>query len=160
LSAARKWNSIRNEVAEANCDIICFVETKKTDFDQAFLQNILPMNFDDFLFAPSTGAFGGLLVAWKSQLFLGTMKSVNGFSMTVEFSCKLDEITWTLINVYGPCTSEGKVEFTNWLKSSKILNEEDWIILGDFNLYRYPEIEIDLVLTLVICSYSTASLVI
>lgn len=26
-----------------------------------------------------------------------------------------------------------------WIKSVDIDQEEDWIILGDFNMYRYPE---------------------
>jgi hypothetical protein len=43
------------------------------------------------------------------------------------------------MNIYGPCTNEGKTEFTDWLKAANIEHEEDWIFLGDFNMYRYPE---------------------
>lgn len=46
---------------------------------------------------------------------------------------------WNLINVYGPCTNEGRVELTDWFKSVDIDLDEDWIILGDFNMYRYPK---------------------
>ena len=48
---------------EANCDIICFQETKKDNFDQGFLRKVLPASFDAYVFAPSVGASGGLLVA-------------------------------------------------------------------------------------------------
>ena len=43
------------------------------------------------------------------------------------------------MNVYGPCTLEGKIDFTSWLKNVDMTPDEDWIILGDFNLYRYPK---------------------
>lgn len=61
MNAVRKWDSIRN--MEANYDIICFQETKKENFDQGFLRKVLPPSFDAFVFAPSMGASGGLLVA-------------------------------------------------------------------------------------------------
>lgn len=41
--------------------------------------------------------------------------------------------------MYGPGTSEGKIEFTSWIKSLDIPTEENWIIMGDFNLYIYPK---------------------
>lgn len=36
------------------------------------------------------------------------------------------------MNVYGPCTPEGKREFTTWLKNVDFQQEEEWIITGDF----------------------------
>lgn len=37
----------------------------------------------------------------------------------------------------GPCTSEGKVNFVDWLKEIDMAVENNWLILGDFNLIRY-----------------------
>lgn len=37
-----------------------------------------------------------------------------------------------------PCTPEGKRDFINWFKQINIEPEEDWLILGDFNLIRNP----------------------
>lgn len=130
---------MKNKVLEANCEIVCVQEIKKEGFDSAFLRKILPPSFDDLLYVPSVGASGGILVAWKSQFFSGNFLSSNGFSLAVQFTSKIDESTFTMINVYGPCVHDGKVEFTNWLKNLQILDDEDWIILGDFNLYRHPE---------------------
>lgn len=124
---------------EANCDIICFQETKKDNFDQGILRKVLPASFDAYVFAPSVGASGGLLVAWKSNLFYGSLKFSTGFALAVQFISKHNCTMWNLINVYGPCTNEGRVEFTDWLKSVDIDQDEDWIILGDFNMYRYPK---------------------
>jgi hypothetical protein len=43
-----------------------------------------------------------------------------------------------LTKVYGPCTSEGKSVFLNWLKDIQIAHEVDWLVVGDFNLIRGP----------------------
>jgi len=108
LNAARKWDSIKSKVSNNNCDIVRFQETKKTDFDQTFIRGILPPTFDDYCFVPSIGASGGLLVAWKSCLFTGILKLSCGFGLAVEFTSKHNDSTWTLMNVNGPCTYEGK----------------------------------------------------
>lgn len=106
----------------------------------SFIRKILPAAFDDFLFAPSVGASGGLLVAWKSTFLAGSLKLANSMATAVDFISRHNDSTWSLLNVYGPCTSEGKRESITWLKGIDInIFEEDWIILGDFNLYRYPE---------------------
>ena len=104
LNAVRKWDSIKNKVLNTNCDIICFQETKKETMDQAFVRKILPPTFDDFLFVPSVGASGGLLVAWKSTLFIASIKLTCGFALATEFTSKHSDNVWTLMNVYGPCT--------------------------------------------------------
>ncbi|XP_066344156.1 uncharacterized protein [Miscanthus floridulus] len=139
LNAVRKWDAIRNKVGETNCDIVCLQETKKDNFDAAFVRKILPATFDDYLFVPSAGASGGLLVAWKFVYFEGNLKFANNMALAIDFSSKHNDSLWTLMNVYGPYTLEGKREFITWLQSLDISNDEDWIILGDFNLYRYPE---------------------
>lgn len=41
--------------------------------------------------------------------------------------------------MYGPCTPKGKRDFITWLKNMDIPVDEDWVFLGDFNLYRYAE---------------------
>jgi hypothetical protein len=117
-------------VIEACCDVVCFQETKKDSFDQSFLKKVLPPSFDDCLFVPSVGASRGLLVAWKSHLFSGSLKLSSGFSLAMEFNLKLNDSVWTLLNVYGPCTPEGKRDFITWLKNIDIPVDEDWIFWG------------------------------
>jgi hypothetical protein len=51
----------------------------------------------------------------------------------------LDNESWVLTNVYGPCSVEGKRQFTDWLKQIQMPDEIDWLIVGDFNLMRRLE---------------------
>lgn len=62
MNGAEKWPSIRNKIDESNCDIFCFHETKKEQFDSSFVRNFAPRRFDKFVFAPSVEASGGIIV--------------------------------------------------------------------------------------------------
>ena len=71
LNSDKKWNSIRDKIIESRCDIACLQE-KKDFFDNNFIRNFCPSDFDSFAFKASTGALGGMLTIWKSALFSGT----------------------------------------------------------------------------------------
>lgn len=46
---------------------------------------------------------------------------------------------WILTNIYAPCTPLGKREFIRWFRNIQLPDLIDWLIIGDFNLYRSPE---------------------
>jgi hypothetical protein len=139
LNAGDKWSVIRDRIVESGCDIIYLQETKKDNFDPQFIRNFCPPIFDSFEFLPSVGASGGLITIWKSVIFFGTLAFRNEFGISIDFTSKHDNSEWILTNVYGPCTSEGKHLFLGWLKSIEMPEETDWLIVGDFNLIRYPK---------------------
>lgn len=95
-----------------------------------------PKGFDAFEFLPSVGASGGLIIIWKSAQLIGSLAFSNHFAISVEFQSKYDQTEWVLTNVYGPCTPEGKLLFMDWLKYIQMLDDIDWLIVGDFNLIR------------------------
>jgi len=35
---------------------------------------------------------------------------------------------------------EGKISFSKWMKNYNLSEEEDWMIPGDFNMIRSPEV--------------------
>ena len=47
--------------------------------------------------------------------------------------------SWTLVNVYGPCQEPRRTDFINWLHNLDIPDDENWILMGDFNFYRYVD---------------------
>jgi exonuclease III len=85
VNASWKWNAVRDKVVEAGCDILCFQETKRDNFDLQFLRNVCPTSFDSFEFLPSVGASGGILLAWKRALFIGELLFSNEFAISVDF---------------------------------------------------------------------------
>ena len=139
LNSDDKWNPIKNTLVKAGCDIFCFQETKRQIWDIQFLRKFSPPDFDSFEFLPSIGASGGLITCWKSSLFSGQLIFQNSFAITIKLTAKHNGDIWFLTNVYGPCNQEGKRNFIQWLKHYTAVSDENWLIVGDFNLLRKPE---------------------
>lgn len=139
INSDKKWNAIRDRALESNCDIICLQKTKRDSFDQTYLRLFCPPLFDSFDFLPSIGASGGSIIVWKSSIFHGQRVFQNRFASSVLFTSVLNNLCWLLTNIYAPCSPQGKVDFINWFKHINMPDSIDWLIVGDFNLYRNPE---------------------
>jgi hypothetical protein len=136
INAVEKWPNIRSKIEESNCEIFCFQETKKESFDSSFIRNFALKRFDKFLFSPSVGASGGILVGWNGGLFDGSVVEIHPFAITVCFSSRLNLNTWYLSTVYGPCLEPARSTFVNWLRNLDIQDNPNWILIRDFNFYR------------------------
>ena len=107
-------------------------------FDLAYIKNFYTINLDCFDYQPSNGASGGIITIWKSSRFVGNEAFDNEFALSIEFTSIHSGARWTLTNVYAPCTPEGKTQFLDWFKNVDIDDEDDWLVVGDFNLIRSP----------------------
>lgn len=105
INAVEKWPTIRNKIKESNCEIFCFQETKKENFDSSFIKNFAPKRFDKFIFSPSVGASGGILVGWNGSLFDGSVIEIQSFAVSVCFSSRLDMNVWNLTTSMVPAWS-------------------------------------------------------
>jgi len=139
LNSSRKWDTIKNKIVDAGCDIVCLQETKTELVDLAFLKKFCPPEFDAFVFLPSIGASGGILIAWKGNKFSANRTDSNDFSISVQLTSLYDNSSWGLTAIYAPCTPQGRNLFLNWLRQLQVSQTDNQIILGDFNLIRKPE---------------------
>lgn len=71
--------------------------------------------FDKFVFSPSVGASGGLLILWNRAAFQGSLVHRFSFALAIEFKSVLNSYCWMLTNIYGPCDGEPRDEFVDWL---------------------------------------------
>jgi exonuclease III len=124
---------------ESGCSIVCLQETKIQFFGPSFIRKFAPRRLDKFDFVPSIGASGGILVLWNSAIFTGFTVDKLQFALTMAFTSNLSVETWKLTTVYGPCVEPERLEFVDWLKSHNIEDDENWLFLGDFNVYRSLE---------------------
>ena len=62
VNSPDKWLAVCSKIDESNASIVCLQETKKESFDANFIRGFAPKRFDQFVFSPSDGASGGLLV--------------------------------------------------------------------------------------------------
>ena len=72
-------------------------------------------------------------------MFTGTVIFSESFTLVVNFVSTQSSQTWTLANIYGPCSGDARLTFTNWLYDLVIPPTQDWLLLGDFNYIRGPD---------------------
>jgi exonuclease III len=136
LNAKSKQLALMNAINLSGCSVVCLQETKKCDFDINFIKSCCPKRFDDFVFIPSDGASGGLILIWDSSIFSGMIMHYEPFAASVHFSSTQSSQSLTLVNIYGPCSGDMRYTFTQWLFNLNIPPDEDWLLLGDFNFIR------------------------
>lgn len=61
---------------------------------------------------------------------------INRFAVTVKFTSVHNDNSWKLSTIYGPCKGPERDEFVSWLNNLQIEEEENWMLIGDFNFYR------------------------
>jgi exonuclease III len=100
---------------------------------------MLGADFDNnFIFLPSVGASGGLLIAWRACLGVVSSSRVDNFSASVQF-CPSEGPPWWLTSVYGPQENQAKIQFLQELRDIRALCADPWLVAGDFNLIYKDE---------------------
>ena len=139
LNGKDKWNALRNKIDESSYAVVCLQETKRQSFDAPFIRNFAPRRLDSFDYIPSNGSSGGILVLWNSSIFKGIVLEKKHFSITISLTSVHNCDTWFLSSVYGPCVEPGRSPFIDWLKNLQIRDDDNWLLVVDFNIYRSLE---------------------
>jgi endonuclease/exonuclease/phosphatase family metal-dependent hydrolase len=139
LNSADKWIHMFAKIEESGASIVCLQESKKEDFDMNFIKSIAPRRLDKYAFVPSEGASGGLLIIWASNLFTGQVLLSECFGLAMQFQSTLSTDTFNVVNIYGPCEGILRENFIAWLYHLGISDEDLWLLVGDFNLYRFSD---------------------
>jgi hypothetical protein len=120
--------------------IVSLQETKSESFDPTYIKKFCPKHLSSFaFFFPSDGASGGIITIWNKNIFTGTTVQANASCVTVKFINNLDNNCFFLSNIYGPSHAAGKLAFVTWFLNLDTSTFDDWIIAGDFNMYRSVE---------------------
>jgi exonuclease III len=120
LNGEARQRAIRSKIDESCCDIICLQETKCESVDWRFIRKFAPKRFDNFVFSPSVGASGGMIVLWNSSVFLGQLTEIQRFGIIVKFTSMHDNSEWVLVCVYVPCQGLQRDLFVSWLYNLQI----------------------------------------
>ena len=106
---------VRNKVEESMASVVCLQETKMECIDSMTVRNFCPSRFDSFVFCPSVGASGGIVVLWNSSVLTERLIEVKQFGIVVHFTSNHNNEQWTFVNVYGPCRGQARDDFVDWL---------------------------------------------
>jgi exonuclease III len=138
-NSADKWPHIYNKIEESAASIVCIQETKKEEVNLDFIKNIAPRRFDHFTYVPSEEASGGLLIVWIGNLFTAQVLLQECFGLVLNFQSTCSADNFTLANIYGPCDGIARDNFVAWLFHLNIPDESLWLLVGDFNFYRFSD---------------------
>lgn len=103
LNADARKRAVRNKIDESLASVVCLQETKMQFFDSRIIREFCHHRFDTFVFSPSNGASGGLLVLWNSVVLSGVLVESKPYGIIIHFTSTHNNEQWTLVNVYGPC---------------------------------------------------------
>jgi exonuclease III len=120
LNSENRQREVRAKIEESECDIICLQETKCESFDWKLIRNFCPKRFDNFVYSPSVGASGGIIIIWNSSVFSGLLVQSVKYGVQVNFTSKHNNNSWSLVCVYGPCQGEESDNFVSWLYNLRI----------------------------------------
>ena len=83
LNSIPRQDSVRSIVDSTRSDIVCIQETKITGISHRIILSTLGSEFSYFVAAPSIGASGGILVAWRRHIGFSIAQRVDNHSVTV-----------------------------------------------------------------------------
>lgn len=95
--------------------MVCLQEIKMEAFSQVSVPQMLGPDFSRFVFLPSAGASGGILIAWKESVGFTGLSRVDNHLIFVQF-CPAGGSGWWLTCVYGLQSNEAKIQFLHELR--------------------------------------------
>ena len=136
-----KRSLIKDIVLQSKCNVVCFQETKINHITPDIISSTYGKAFDSWEVVNATGAVGGILTCWKSDLIQVSHLYKGLFSLSTQHQWKMQTSTasWVTTNVYGPTDNHLKKEFLDELNAIRSIWKGPWIIIGDFNIIRFSD---------------------
>ncbi|CAN6374258.1 unnamed protein product [Urochloa humidicola] len=139
LGDTDKCGKVLSELISTRPTVVALQETKLGNLCATKLRSFLPSRLQTCDFIPSDGAAGGVLTAWDDSVFRLVTVDKRRFSLTCTLSFLLDGSSFAFTNVYAPAHHADKAVFLQELSSSPQCDLRPWLLLGDFNLTRFPD---------------------
>ena len=79
LNSPARRTAVRSFINLHAVSVVCLQETKLSDVDSAVVAEICGVAFSEFVFSPSDGASGGLLVAWSDVVAVNSVQCSRNF---------------------------------------------------------------------------------
>lgn len=114
-------------------NIVFIQEFKLQDIHRSVWNEIGGRFLDSFEIIPATGTSGGIIMACDSSKISGSLIHSKVFSLTLEFTSRLDILTWICMTVYGTNSRSLWTNFLNEIDYVRSLSYTTWVLCGDFN---------------------------
>jgi hypothetical protein len=117
---------------------VCFQETKLDVIDDFIVMQCVGPSFDGYVYVPAEDTRGGILLSWDTSILEVERISLDPHAITREVIPR-DNNRWWLTTVYGPQSSEEKIEFMTELAMRRAFCPGPWMVMGDFNMILHAE---------------------
>ena len=136
LNSRARRSVVREMVAQENISLLSLQETKLENCSANVIMETCGAAFDYFA-KPASNTCGGILLAWKRDVWSITNQMFRSYSLTAKITLLQSNVSWWITCVYGPQTDSEKVAFLDELREVRTSCDGMWVICGDFNLiYR------------------------
>ena len=138
LNSRARRNVVRELVDQESISLLSLQETKLEICLLDLVREICGASFAYF-FQPASNTCGGILLAWRSNIWLVTNPLSRSHSLTAQVTMLQNDETWWLTCVYGPQTDQEKIFFLDKLREVRATCSGTWSVRGDFNLIYQAE---------------------
>ncbi len=134
LNRTDKCTAVKAFIRGCKCGVVCLQETKLSSISQAKFLSFCGFHIRDFRSMDAAGTRGGILSAWNPALFECGHSWAGSFSLNTVLRRRVDEMVFTLSNIYGPTAAALKEPFFQELRDIGSRAAGIWAMVGDFNL--------------------------
>ena len=138
LNDKARRDVVHQTVQSCQPAIVCLQETKLSHISTHDVLTILGQAFLSSVYLPARETRGGILVAWRSDVFSAECHRVLRHSISVKFRTDGD-ITWWFSGIYGPHLDADKPAFLDELLEVISHCNGPWMLAGDFNMIYCAE---------------------
>lgn len=124
---------VRTVVDQEHVSLLCLQETKVSVIDDQFVRDLLGGSFD-YHYLPAHNTRGGILMAWRTNIWSGSNFTRENNSITVKLMQLADGFATWVTTVYGPQADTDKINFLDELRSIRQRHIGPWLLCGDFNM--------------------------
>jgi len=117
-------------VAQENISLLSLQETKLENCSANVIMETCGAAFDYFA-KPASNTCGGILLAWKRDVWSITNQMFRSYSLTAKITLLQSNVSWWITCVYGPQTDSEKVAFLDELREVRTSCDGMWVICGD-----------------------------
>lgn len=133
LNSRSRRNVVRELIGQENISLLSLQETKLDACSDSLVMEICGAGFD-FFFKPASNNCGGILLAWRNDVWSVTNPLIRSYSLTAKVTLLHKNESWWCTSVYGPQGDQEKLIFLDELRDVRVSCQDTWVVWGDFNL--------------------------
>jgi exonuclease III len=129
---------VKDAIAAASPTILCLQETKLASLDPQKQRSFLPSHTSGVAKKDADGSRGGIVTAWDTNSLTLASSHTSCYSLTTVLESTTTNVSLTVTNVYAPADHSLTDDFVADMELLLAVVSGPWLLVGDFNLLRYP----------------------